>query len=595
MRGPVLLSQMTNGSAVLHVWSGLGGGYKLDAQALRDYFTDPRTIPDVTMWDVLSGQEFNLGFGVALILLGVWYLLRRPAARIGWAWWVVALSVAGYTNSEAANQIYRVRVFNAGTVGTGTFTAEAGDSTSGSPVAYFSGPSVALSPGAASGFGNVNIVPPGTSVFARQKDSSGTWGASYTLGAVGSGTTDFTIYWTGGGTNLASSGTSTAQQQGKLHVILQNNTSSNQNYQIFLDGVPQGTPVAVGPGAYFDVNYNGRMGNFEIRDEFGRVVWGAAGASPFWTPNDDRMLVVPIWRPSDDGAPNVQNNAPPPNTNAFPNVGTNAVQARDVQQAANIAHNDALNIINLLGNLSTNRGIQTNLNISDGSLSNTIPANMYGQGLREHSNVLWQANSYSNAAWSRGYSMVNVATGWFGSIINWTNIPTTTVTALTVNVAGFTWDLHPLHDSRWASLWGAMYTVFNWVVAIIFLGKCWKEFWDTMKAFAQTQQVEGSKQSVLGTNASLLTSTVFWLIFAAMFTSLAATITMIGPIVEGVLSYGLSPAVIGTPLLLQAWSLMNELFPVQFVLVCVASFWVFRFVLFGTWGIYTMIHKAQLV
>lgn len=583
---------MTNGNSQFLVRSVLGSGYRLDAQTIDNWAHGAKPDPEVDMWQMLHWDpgETVIGLWVGLVLLGMWYVLRRPARKAGMFWWVIALTCGGPEAFGASATIY-VKFQNIASVTCPQFAIEC---TYSIPSAYITGPNPALAAGGVTGESAMSATV-GDTLSTRQKDSLGNWGPWTTFGIAPSGGGHYTVYWTGNGTNLPVSGSVSNSQKGQLHVILQNGSTTNQTYQLYKDGVPLGTAVTVAPGQYLDVNYNDTMGNIEIRDAGGRVVFSAPNGSGYWTPNDDRMLVPPIWRPVDNGGTDSQNNTPSVGGFGSP---TNTVVAGDIKRAAEIAHDDATRIINLLGNLATNRQPgSTNFSIDPrpdiGALSNNIPAQTEARGFTFYSNTLWQANNATNVGYGAGIALANSATGWMAAATgNWTNTPLTTVTGLTVNMAGFSWDLHPLHDSRWSSVWPTVLAVTKWVIAISFVYLSFLKFHEGMAQVMMVPQIQGSGQSGLGTNASLLTALIYLGVLFAMVAAFALIWATVWTFGSAVVSAGLSGAIGGNVAVIQAWSLMCELFPCEYFLAWLVTYWIFLASRTGGFALVATVIKA---
>lgn len=133
----------------------------------------------------------------ALLLRGLLFLL--PLGFLG---------SLGVLQVNAANQTYRIRVTNVSGVTEQSFTVEGGDGTSPG-TAFYSGPNPGLLAGNSSAYSSVNVVPPGTAVYARTKPNGGAFGSWFSIGSVsgsGGAANDFTVQWAnsatpGGGSN----------------------------------------------------------------------------------------------------------------------------------------------------------------------------------------------------------------------------------------------------------------------------------------------------------------------------------------------------------------------------------------------------------
>lgn len=134
--------------------------------------------------------------------------------------------------------------------------------------------------------------------------------------------------------------------------------------------------------------------------------------------------------------------------------------------------------------------------------------------------------------------------------------------------------------------------VMKWVIALRFLYVAFLKFHEGMMQLMTVPQIQGNNQAGLGTNLNIVTGAIYFIVILATLAFYLGVWTLFWEFLGPLLLEGLDH-VTDCPPVWQAYSLLCELFPLQFLLACLGTYWSFMLTRSGTMAVCGLVIKAQ--
>lgn len=596
----------------------LGDGYRISPAEVRAW-KDSSPQPEVSGLDVYAGLELPMGALAGMLLLLVSMLVEVLAGRlVGWlrvqwlrrragagvaGWALLGLGLGCGWSAKAAVTA-QVQFFN---VSGGAAAADTMEATTATPSPQ-AGNATGIAAGGNQACANLDSVASGTVVYGRTRSSASVaYGGWVALGAVSSGSPCVPLYWNGTDAPVVPGGGVTIVTC-RVSLAVANLTGAAQTYSLLTNGVSAGSQV-VASGATFNVAYEGVQVSLSVVDGTGRVVGGVPAGGAGWDCKNQEgfyTFAIPNTVSFADTGGSASAGVSGGGTNSgytTRSAGTNAAQDQTVRDSTGILANGQaagnnllatgnrtlVGMSNLLAQTATNNGVWTRGDIGNvtnglnrvGTGIDNLPGSLHGDATNRLGALGLMSASWgldlSNQFVGRGLAIGQAATNG----LQWgTTNYSQTVTSLSVFMAvpgmeggGVSIDLHPLHQARWG-FWPCVVDVLKWAIALGTLHYAFKLIYEGLRDAMLVPQVQGAKQSFGGFNLSLPTALLYVSVITGVILFYAGAFTTI---LIGYAEFGGAGFISGTlqscPPLAQGWSLLSEIFPMDFALASAATVW----------------------